>query len=223
VLYIDLLVFRLVQLLFQYVRRPCARRGLSFTNLFVVFPLTCATTVVGIVLYVMYSKHIKTSSAKWNVIVWLLFSVLYEVGFLMLVLQTLRLRRNANAQISAEQIQQLLAGFQAANDYGMPAVSGMSNRAINQLPTRQPRPAELGENCSICLCSFESDDTIRDIQCGHLFHADCLDQWASLKNSCPNCIRPLVGATAQSPLLHSSLQQQEPLQPPQQLQSDSIV
>lgn len=32
--------------------------------------------------------------------------------------------------------------------------------------------------CSICLCEFEGDDGVT-LDCGHMFHKECIDQWAS--------------------------------------------
>lgn len=48
--------------------------------------------------------------------------------------------------------------------------------------------------CSICLASFSQTDVVRPLNCGHIFHRDCIDNWltrgegsATLLSSCPVC------------------------------------
>ncbi|KAF3667169.1 putative deoxyuridine 5'-triphosphate nucleotidohydrolase-like [Capsicum annuum] len=45
-----------------------------------------------------------------------------------------------------------------------------------------------GETCSICLCEYESDETIGTLECQHEYHASCIKQWLLKgKTSCPLC------------------------------------
>lgn len=46
---------------------------------------------------------------------------------------------------------------------------------------------EENETCSICLILFQNDDEITRLNCGHLFHTHCVNQWISNKNNCPLC------------------------------------
>jgi hypothetical protein len=39
--------------------------------------------------------------------------------------------------------------------------------------------------CSICLESVKKNDKIYKLNCGHIFHIDCLNKWN--KNTCPYC------------------------------------
>lgn len=42
--------------------------------------------------------------------------------------------------------------------------------------------------CSICLEEYHGKDRVRSLaQCGHLFHAECIDQWLQKNNTCPMC------------------------------------
>lgn len=42
--------------------------------------------------------------------------------------------------------------------------------------------------CTICMCTVEHGDEIRELQCNHLFHAACLDRWIELNHlECPLC------------------------------------
>lgn len=47
---------------------------------------------------------------------------------------------------------------------------------------------EYKDGCVICMCEFEKgDDVVHPITCTHLFHRECLRQWAKEKQDCPSC------------------------------------
>ncbi|KAL4499135.1 hypothetical protein ABPG72_017037 [Tetrahymena utriculariae] len=41
--------------------------------------------------------------------------------------------------------------------------------------------------CSICLGEYEDNDKIRVTWCRHVFHQQCIEEWALKKNQCPFC------------------------------------
>ncbi|KAK4274388.1 hypothetical protein QN277_017616 [Acacia crassicarpa] len=41
--------------------------------------------------------------------------------------------------------------------------------------------------CCICLAKYENNDELRELQCSHLFHKDCVDKWLKINASCPLC------------------------------------
>lgn len=41
--------------------------------------------------------------------------------------------------------------------------------------------------CSICFEDFNTDSITRIFNCGHAFHAECIDKWLNLKPTCPSC------------------------------------
>lgn len=41
-------------------------------------------------------------------------------------------------------------------------------------------------NCSICL-NNQKDKVIRQLNCGHKFHIECIDIWFEKNNNCPLC------------------------------------
>mmetsp|Transcript_19151 Transcript_19151/g.34139 ORF Transcript_19151/g.34139 Transcript_19151/m.34139 type:complete len:331 (-) Transcript_19151:101-1093(-) len=41
--------------------------------------------------------------------------------------------------------------------------------------------------CSVCLCEFESSETVRQLPCSHYFHAACIDPWLQKTGTCPSC------------------------------------
>ncbi|CAM8915536.1 unnamed protein product [Rhodiola kirilowii] len=54
------------------------------------------------------------------------------------------------------------------------------------------------EDCAICLAEFVDGDEIRVLpQCGHGFHAECVDTWLASHSSCPSCRRILVAIRCQ--------------------------
>ncbi|CAG8550282.1 11218_t:CDS:2 [Paraglomus brasilianum] len=46
--------------------------------------------------------------------------------------------------------------------------------------------------CSICLSSYEEDEELRHLWCGHHFHKDCVDEWLRLNRRCPMCRLDIV-------------------------------
>jgi len=44
---------------------------------------------------------------------------------------------------------------------------------------------DLELNCVICFSEFEENCNVRTLPCGHIFHADCIENW--LGNSSVNC------------------------------------
>lgn len=48
--------------------------------------------------------------------------------------------------------------------------------------------AETISCCSICLEDYQERDTVRYLsQCGHYFHAQCVDKWLHKNTTCPVC------------------------------------
>eukprot|EP00928_Gymnodinium_smaydae_P009511 TRINITY_DN13572_c0_g1_i1.p1 TRINITY_DN13572_c0_g1~~TRINITY_DN13572_c0_g1_i1.p1 ORF type:complete len:363 (-),score=64.87 TRINITY_DN13572_c0_g1_i1:9-1097(-) len=66
---------------------------------------------------------------------------------------------------------------------------------------------EDGRACSICIEAMQDGESVRQLPCGHFFHAACVDQWLTRTASCPlRCPQNLWDATrtdveAQAPTL----------------------
>ncbi|EER19102.1 conserved hypothetical protein, partial [Perkinsus marinus ATCC 50983] len=43
--------------------------------------------------------------------------------------------------------------------------------------------------CSVCLSSYQTDDVVTVLKCGHLFHDECVRKWIALAHvpACPLC------------------------------------
>lgn len=50
-------------------------------------------------------------------------------------------------------------------------------------PVHLPPPT----SCVICFEEFENQDAMAQIECGHEFHATCIDRWLQEKIACPVC------------------------------------
>nr|XP_016459586.1 PREDICTED: protein Ycf2-like [Nicotiana tabacum] len=47
------------------------------------------------------------------------------------------------------------------------------------------------ETCAICLLEYKDEDIVGTLQCGHEFHAGCVQKWLLQKNACPFCRAPV--------------------------------
>ena len=48
------------------------------------------------------------------------------------------------------------------------------------------------ESCSVCLEDFKEGDTIKKLNCNHIFHKDCLEPWLNENNNCPMCRQNII-------------------------------
>ena len=46
---------------------------------------------------------------------------------------------------------------------------------------------EFNETCGICIEKMKKKDIVRELDCKHCFHVDCIDQWFEKKCCCPYC------------------------------------
>lgn len=58
----------------------------------------------------------------------------------------------------------------AASPYEIPIEGCHANVSEEKIPIN------IGENCLVCLCDYEENDTLRRLnKCGHLYHRECID------------------------------------------------
>ncbi len=41
--------------------------------------------------------------------------------------------------------------------------------------------------CCICKDEFETDSKVVTLECGHLLHSQCIEEWAKYQAKCPIC------------------------------------
>ena len=69
---------------------------------------------------------------------------------------------------------------------------GLSRDEISRFPVRAAKvTSEEGKagECSVCYCSYEDGDKLRQLPCFHEFHVDCIDRW--IKVSTTNSLNDL--------------------------------
>ena len=43
--------------------------------------------------------------------------------------------------------------------------------------------------CIICLDNMIVGNNIKALQCGHIYHYECINKWFNVKKECPICIK----------------------------------
>ena len=103
-------------------------------------------------------------------------------------------RNMSNETISNEQIitasEILLHGFrylqERNNDFYDHVQIGFSDDDINKIPEIQNQQIEQID-CSICIEFVKQNEIIKDLNCKHIFHKNCLIEWLRRNKNCPNC------------------------------------
>ena len=68
---------------------------------------------------------------------------------------------------------------------------GLKKSKINQIQELEykVKPASDQEKkCVICYENFKNRDKFKLLQCGHRFHAQCINSWLLQKDTCPLCL-----------------------------------
>mmetsp|Transcript_6278 Transcript_6278/g.14232 ORF Transcript_6278/g.14232 Transcript_6278/m.14232 type:complete len:99 (+) Transcript_6278:80-376(+) len=63
---------------------------------------------------------------------------------------------------------------------------------LDALPTSEVTSPESVESkeCRICLDAYAAGDQVKTLGCGHVFHADCMEQWGQANDACQCCGKP---------------------------------
>merc|ERR1712098_523110 len=71
----------------------------------------------------------------------------------------------------------------------------MASEKIASIPTVQLSEEKLEKNssCSVCWEDFTRDEWVKELECGHCFHAACIDPWLEPHGTCPVCRKELHG------------------------------
>ncbi|KAB0801642.1 hypothetical protein PPYR_03828 [Photinus pyralis] len=61
-------------------------------------------------------------------------------------------------------------------------------RSVNQSPRHRRRrnSNDSEKDCVICFDVLKAS-SIKQLTCGHKFHADCINMWLNVRDSCPIC------------------------------------
>jgi len=178
----------------------CIPRVLAVFNLCVMYPFIWFWCVLGSVWFSRSKDCLPESASGSGYLTWIVFSFLYLLTYGALLMTIVRDR--ALEVNSVERLQAYLLQYQEFNVYGS-LPEGLTQEEISDLPTRHVTTSETDVTCSICLNDMVADEEVRVIDCHHLFHKSCLDQWLHVKNTCPNCVRPV--STSSTWLVSSSV------------------
>jgi len=98
------------------------------------------------------------------------------------------------------------------DDGKLVAVSRDSGDRVPLLPIVEDG-IERPERCLVCLSDYEAQEEARKlVNCGHLFHKDCIDQWLTEgRNSCPLCRGQGVEKKSSTSTLRASQQAETPV------------
>ncbi len=72
-------------------------------------------------------------------------------------------------------------------------VQPVPDRLFNLLPVskftqgNKDNFSEENKSCTICMCQYELTEEFMILPCLHRFHSECIKEWFSRKNTCPNC------------------------------------
>ena len=85
-------------------------------------------------------------------------------------------------KMSYEQLLQLEEGVGNVN-------KGLSKDKISKIPEKPFHKALFDDNtqCIICMDGFNENELVKQLDCGHIFHGDCIDHWLSQQKNCPFC------------------------------------
>jgi hypothetical protein len=56
-------------------------------------------------------------------------------------------------------------------------------------------PLELSKedaHCVICLASYQDQENVKVLGCGHHYHPECVDEWLRINRKCPLCVRDVT-------------------------------
>lgn len=70
---------------------------------------------------------------------------------------------------------------------GLASMGGAPAPAPAVVPTRTLVFGTTFRTCAVCLDEYKIGDTLRVLECGHCFHAKCVDAWVARSSSCPVC------------------------------------
>lgn len=90
-------------------------------------------------------------------------------------------------------LQDLIKSMSISGDAGLPPQPQISNppvpqeRAARQLPRRSE-----GNECTICCDPINRSRRALALECSHVFHADCIQEWLKAKAICPVCRTAVV-------------------------------
>lgn len=61
------------------------------------------------------------------------------------------------------------------------------NQILNMSSVKFKNVKTKDNNCTICCTQFENNDSVILLNCNHIFHKECINEWIHYKAECPLC------------------------------------
>ena len=72
---------------------------------------------------------------------------------------------------------------------------GLNKSQIKKIPRfifQKNMKKNMESKCVICQYDFKNGDTVTKLNCGHIFHSDCVGTWLEKNKICPMCHKEIV-------------------------------
>ena len=72
---------------------------------------------------------------------------------------------------------------------------GLNKAQIKKIPRfiyQKHIHKNIDNKCVVCQYEFKNGDNITKLNCGHVFHTDCVDTWLSKNKVCPMCHKEII-------------------------------
>jgi hypothetical protein len=89
-------------------------------------------------------------------------------------------------------ILEVIRGWTTASPVGLNPNPPATQENIDALPTVSfgKEPDQLNQtDCAICRTNFDANEQLKRLDCGHLFHPECVANWLLITRICPICRR----------------------------------
>ena len=67
------------------------------------------------------------------------------------------------------------------------AQSSVKNGSTHKRSSKKELKEDNSKVCNICLDQLKSGVQVKMLQCAHIFHAGCINNWLKQKQKCPTC------------------------------------
>ena len=72
---------------------------------------------------------------------------------------------------------------------------GLTKAQIRKIPRfiyQKNKYKNIDNKCVVCQYEFKNGENITKLNCGHVFHTDCVDTWLSKNKVCPMCHKEII-------------------------------
>ncbi|KAJ1561720.1 E3 ubiquitin-protein ligase rnf43 [Cladochytrium tenue] len=125
-------------------------------------------------------------------------------------LKVVRHAPSAGRSVGGYEMQQGWRGRGGGDGSPASSVAAASAAEAADVESARSHLATAGVTCAVCVCEYEAGERVRRLNCGHCFHASCVDPWLATPTqipvvcaflpadrnahrTCPLCVQDAVG------------------------------